>query len=247
MITVVAIMLFVCHTYAATPENLYKKGCDLYSKNEFRAAAHEFEEAAKSVESSDIYYNLGNCHYRLNDYPKARLAFERAIKIDPSNQDAKYNLRLVVAKINSSGIQSQSFISSWTNDFVHSRSISQWAICALTLFAMTLVFALLYILGNTVRLRKIAFFAALACMFATAISFVCAGIQTHGKDIPSEAIVIRQSDVRQSPSANSKALQQILPGSKIKLIKGTMLNGWQQISLGDGQKGWISTHNIGII
>ncbi len=248
IIAIFATLLLFCSVCgAATTENHYQKGCDLYSKNEFRAAAQEFEHAAKNIRSADIYYNLGNCHYRLNDYPRARLAYERAVKIDPSNQDAKYNLKITVAKIKTTGAQSQSFISSWANDFVHSRSISQWAVYAVVLFALMLACVLLYRFANALWLRKGAFFSAGICLFLMIVALVCAGVQTSNDNMPSEAIVIQQSDVMQSPSDNSKALQHILPGAKIKLVRGTSLKGWQQISLGEGQKGWIATKDIGVI
>ncbi len=248
IIAIFATLLLFCSVCgAATTENHYQKGCDLYSKNAFRAAAQEFEHAAKNIRSAAIYYNLGNCHYRLNDYPRARLAYERAVKIDPSNQDAKYNLKITVAKIKSTGAQSQSFISSWANDFVHSRSISQWAVYAVVLFALMLACVLLYRFANALWLRKGAFFSAGICLFLMIVALVCAGVQTSNGNMPSEAIVIQQSDVMQSPSDNSKALQHILPGAKIKLVRGTSLKGWQQISLGEGQKGWIATKDIGVI
>ncbi len=248
IVAIIAPLLLFCSVCgAATPEIYYQKGCDLYSKNEFRAAAQEFENAAKNIQSADVYYNLGNCHYRLNDYPRARLAYERAVKIDPSNQDAKYNLKITVAKIKSTGAQSQSFISSWANNFVHSRSIGQWAVYAMILFAFMLACVLLYRFGNALWLRKGAFFTAVFCLFFMIVSLVCAGVQTSNVNLPSEAIILQQSEVRQSPSDNSKTLQQMLPGAKIRLIRGTSVKNWQQISLGEGQKGWIATKDIGII
>ncbi len=239
--------IFAEKSYAASPRESYEKGCALYSKNEYRAAAKQFEEASQSIRSTDIQYNLGNCYYRLNDYPRARLAFERAVRIDPSNSDAKYNLRITAAKIKYAGAQPQSFISSWWHDLLHSRSIAQWTAYALVCFALMLACVLLYFFGNALWMRKGAFFAGLALVFVMAVSLICAGILTSQGDTPTEAIVLQQSDIRQSPSANSKNLQHILPGAKIRLITESSVKGWQQVSLGGGQKGWISTENIGLI
>lgn len=231
----------------ADTANSYAKGCELFTKNEFRAAAKEFEMAAAQVQSSDIYYNLGNCYYRLNDYAQARLAYERALRISPSNSDARYNLKITVAKIKSQGAQPQSFITSWINDLVYSQSIGRWTACALVLFGLVLAGALIYCFANAMWMRKTAFFAGLIFLFVSIFSIVCAGIQTHNGKNPTEAIVLKQSDVRQSPSTESKALQQMLPGAKVRLISGGTLKGWQQISLGGGQKGWISSRDIGKI
>ncbi len=232
---------------AATPQESYENGCALYSKNEFRAAAMEFEKAAKTISSTDIQYNLGNCYYRLNDYARARLAFERAVQEDPSNSDAKYNLKITVAKIKYAGAQPQSFISSWWHELLRARNIAQWVSYAMVCFALMLVCVLLYFFGNALWIRKSAFFTGLAMAFIMVVSLICAGILTSRGDTPTEAIVLQQSDVRQSPSDNSKTLQHMLPGTKIKLVTESYVKGWQQVSLGGGQKGWIFSKNIGLI
>ena len=233
--------------FAASPQESYDKGCALYDKNEFRAAAKEFEEAAKNISSADIQYNLGNCYYRLNDYPRARLAYERAVSIDPSNSGAKYNLKITVAKIKYAGAQPQSFISSFAYDLLHSHNIAQWTKYSLICFALVLLCTLIYFFGNMLWLRKTAFFCGLAFTFLMVLSLVCSGILTYQGDAPTEAIVLQQIQIRQSPSANSKALQQILPGAKVKISTESSVEGWRQVSLGGGQKGWIPSESIGLI
>lgn len=239
--------IFAEKSYAASPRECYEKGCALYSKNEYRDAAKQFEEASQSIRSTDIQYNLGNCYYRLNDYPHARLAYERAVSIDPSNSDAKYNLKITVAKIKYAGAQPQSFISSYAHDFLHSNSIARWAVYSLVGFALVLMCTLLYFFGNALWLRKGAFFGGLILTFVTALSLVCAGILTVQGGEPTEAIVLQQIHIRQSPSGNSKSLQQILPGAKIKITSESSVKGWKQVSLDGGQKGWIPTAAIGLI
>lgn len=225
----------------------YGNGLELYAKGEFRAAAAQIEKAAAEVRSSDIQYNLGNCYYRLNDYPRARLAYERAVRIDPSNSDAKYNLRIVVAKIKQSGATSISFISSWLRDFVRSLSVGSWGALALAAFALTLICALLYLFGSSLRLRKAAFALGLLMLFFTATCATCFHLQASEVDNPTEAIVITAADVRQSPSQNARVLTHILPGEKIRVAADSGVKGWRQITYAGGQKGWISTAEIGLI
>ncbi|MBQ1606248.1 MAG: tetratricopeptide repeat protein, partial [Bacteroidales bacterium] len=44
--------------------------------------------------SSDLYYNMGNCCYRLNEIPYAVYYYEKALMLDPSNEDAEFNLNI---------------------------------------------------------------------------------------------------------------------------------------------------------
>ena len=114
-------------------------------------------------------------------------------------------------------------------------------------FALVLMCTLLYFFGNALWLRKGAFFGGLILTFVTALSLVCAGILTVQGGEPTEAIVLQQIQIRQSPSGNSKSLQQILPGTKIKITSESSVKDWKQVSLDGGQKGWIPTAAIGLI
>lgn len=225
----------------------YNKGIELYEKNEYRAAAAEFSKAAEDVKSPEIYYNLGNCYYRLNEYPQARLAWERALGIDPSYSDARYNLSIVVAKLKYSGAQPQSFIYSWAHHFVYSRNTASWTKYAFIAFVLMLVFFLVYYFGGRLTVRKAAFSLSALSALCFALSLTCSIVRTADGDKPTEAIVLSPGDVRQSPSPNSKTLTRIQPGAKIRLTDDGSVRGWRQIRLEGDQKGWISDSAIGLI
>jgi Ca-activated chloride channel family protein len=58
------------------------------------------DEYTKSLHTSDInleaaaHYNLGNTYFRMEDYENAIKSYENALKINPEDMDAKYNLEL---------------------------------------------------------------------------------------------------------------------------------------------------------
>lgn len=251
-----AVLVFpvLCHANGANASDAparYANGCRLYSEGEYRAAVGEFKAAAAGVESSDIYYNLGNCYFRLNDYPHARWAYERAVRVSPSNADAKYNLRLTIAKLKSAGVQPQSFISSGFNTFVYSHGVAGWAVWALALFTIALVCVLAFLFAGRIWMRKGAFALAAVSILLMIVAFVAAGVQTYKAGRPSEAIVLQGGEVKQSPSANSRAVTRVTPGEKVNLTSnasdGVGVGGWREVALGGGQKGWIPSSSIGII
>jgi tetratricopeptide (TPR) repeat protein len=47
------------------------------------------------------WYNIGNIHYEMNNFTEAILAYQQALRINPQNTDARYNLELAL-----SGLQS---------------------------------------------------------------------------------------------------------------------------------------------
>ena len=78
---------------------------DLKQANSLYLSAHYVESIAAyekllqgGVESAALYYNLGNAYYRTGKIAASILNYERALKLDPNNKDAKYNLELVNSK-----------------------------------------------------------------------------------------------------------------------------------------------------
>lgn len=68
-----------------------------------------FEEAIKSYEKSTFsdnislqsktYYNIGNTLYKMAKLPESILAYKKALELNPEDEDAKYNLEYVRAKL----------------------------------------------------------------------------------------------------------------------------------------------------
>ncbi|HDQ00233.1 MAG TPA: tetratricopeptide repeat protein [bacterium] len=87
-------------------------GNTLYKKNKYEEALNDFE---KSLSIDDVnlqakaYYNMGNTLYRMGKLPESILAYTQSLKLNPDDEDAKYNLEFVRSKLkNEAQKQSQS-------------------------------------------------------------------------------------------------------------------------------------------
>lgn len=73
-----------------------------YKKRNFEEAIKSYE---KSTSSDDIslrsktYYNIGNTLYKMAKLPESILAYKKALELNPEDEDAKYNLEYVRAKL----------------------------------------------------------------------------------------------------------------------------------------------------
>jgi len=73
-----------------------------YKKRNYEEAIKSYE---KSLSTDDVllqsrsYYNMGNTLYKMGKLPESILAYKQALKYNPDDEDAKYNLEYVRAKL----------------------------------------------------------------------------------------------------------------------------------------------------
>lgn len=80
----------------------YKQAATLFENPDWQAAAHykagQYEQAAASLKdpkSAPSAYNQGNALAQSGHLPEAIKAYEQALKLDPNDEDARYNKALV--------------------------------------------------------------------------------------------------------------------------------------------------------
>lgn len=77
-----------------------KQGVNAYRKGTYEQAKKAFESLNKTpIFLADAYYNTGNALAHLNDIEGAIEAYDKALKLDPSHQDAKYNKEYLLKQI----------------------------------------------------------------------------------------------------------------------------------------------------
>ena len=85
--------------YSQNIDSLFSSGNDSYNKNQFDVSVDAYENIlSQGFYSADLYYNLGNAYYRLEDFANARWSYEMGINIDPRNKDMIHNLMLTKKK-----------------------------------------------------------------------------------------------------------------------------------------------------
>ena len=116
-------------------QELFEKGNEQYKLEQYEDAIQTYNQIEQlSVTSSSLYYNLGNCYYKLNRVAPSIYNYEKALLIDPLNEDAKNNLvfakRLAIDNIEA---LPKSVLQKVDEAVVKKLSYNGWAIASVVL------------------------------------------------------------------------------------------------------------------
>ncbi len=243
---ILTVLLFSIGLFAKSEVNTdFNAANTLYADGKYEEAIQKYEAILASNNfSADIYYNLGNAYYKLDNIPEAILNYERALKLQPDNEDALFNLAMANKQtIDKIDRLPELFIeNSWRN-LVTSRTVDSWAyICAGLLF-LSLLFFVGYLITRMVIIKKTNFYAGVL-FFGLSIFSLILAVQ-HNKIIKesSEAIIFSATITIQSEhNENSKKLFTLHEGTKVKLLEES--NNWSKIKLPNGNVGWLKSEKI---
>lgn len=227
-------------------DSLWNAANQAYAEGRWTDALADYEMiSGMGLESASLYCNTGDAYFKDGNVPKAILYYERALKLDPSYSDARYNLELM-----NSGIQDridpvpEFIIKAWSRDVCYIMDSDSWAVCFIIFVALALAMILLFILSPSVGGRRTGFFTGIVMIIFAAVSLSFSVWQKKDYMQTDDAIVMRPvTSVKSSPSAEaSKDLFILHEGTKVKIIDE--VGTWNNIELADGRQGWIPSSDI---
>lgn len=219
-----------------------------YAQEHYQKAAQQYEQLLKKGVSAELYYNLGNCYYRMDNITLAVLNYERALLLSPGDKDIRFNLQMARSKtIDKIVPESEMFFVTWYRSLVNLMSVDAWARMALISLVAAIILALAYLFANPVWLRKLGFFGGLFFVVIFLMSNLFAWQQKKAFVYRSGAIIMRSAvNVKSTPSKNGTDLFILHEGTKVNITDATM-RGWKKIRVADGKEGWLETKEIEII
>ena len=219
-----------------------------YTQGNYQQAISDYEQLLKQGVSADIYYNLGNAYYRMDDMTRAVLNYERALLLAPGDRDIRFNLQMARSKtIDKITPETELFFVTWYRSLVNQLSVDGWARVALFSLALAIVLALVYLFASRIWLRKLGFFGAILLVIVFVLGNVFAHNQKSGLLDRRGAIIMGSAvTVKSTPAQNGTDLFILHEGTKVTITDG-QLKDWKQVRVADGKEGWVETSQIEVI
>ena len=193
---------------------------------------------AAGARSSTVYYNLGNAYFRTGKIGLAVLSFERSLRLDPGNDDARRNVAFVSSLLQDR-IQAASF------ELRAQEKVAQiLGHVSLDFVAVVLLLAIcagagiggLWLLGRF-RTGAATFIFVACCLLAVSSAGTMAAKVWSADDGVTAVVLAGQANARFEPSEDSRVTFVIHEGTKIWLVRRD--GPWAFVRLANGLRGWV--------
>lgn len=230
-----------------SPNRAFENGNAFYAKGIYDSALIEYQTAHQSgYEAWELYFNMGNAYYNQGEYPDAILYYEKALKLEPKQEDAQNNLALAELKIvdRFESMPTFALTKAWQN-FTQLFPMQVWAALILAFMLCCLLCALLYRTSKSYSRKQIGFYALLLSILLFVFSFIAGGSAYH-QSKHKYAIVMQEAvPLQDMPEASSPSSITLHEGSKVSIEDE--IPPYYQVRIKDGSKGWIPISAVEII
>jgi len=200
-------------------------------------------------QAAELYYNIGNAYFKLNELGEAIQYWEKASLLLGEDEDLKANLTIARLKLVDK-LEEEVRLPVW-DWFDQFRSMLSDTM--LTTFAIILCFLLFALLSMRKWIAKrskgkstIAIFAwILLVVLFLDLGFI--GLQMKDDSAKREGVMIaKEVEVLSAPAMGTgKLLFSLHEGTKVRVIRS--MTGWHEISVGKKKHGWVQSSQVGLI
>ena len=219
VITLLAIFLFPSLGISTTME----KANEYYTLGDYSKSIDEYEKIVKEgFLDENLFYNLGNAYYRAKLLGPAIYNYERALRFEPSMNDAKINLAIAHRKVQETidfqfeGAEKEPLSVRLALRWTHSSLVSVFFVFYFILFAGLFVL----VLKPYSRMRFLwGVVVLLAFLGAVFFGFLW-NRQVSVLNKRHQALVIVDSvDIREAPNARSTDRGELYPGIRVRILE----------------------------
>lgn len=237
------ILLLITQVFFA--QNGFEKGNALYQKGQYQAAIDAYQSVLNGKqESAEVYFNLANCYYKLNQVAPAIYNYEKALVLNPNDSEIQNNLKFA-QKMTIDEIKEvpQVGFAKLLRDFTGIFHYDSWAIIAVGFSGLFLLFFIGYYFSQITLSKRIFFIGMFVLVLLILISILAAIFEKNHDLTERPAIVFAESaQVKGEPKAASSDVFVLHEGTKVYVLES--LDNWRKVALTDGAEGWIESSNI---
>ena len=245
---IILLLLLSQQLFSQGKDELFEKGNEHYKLANYSEAISSYQEIeALGFISSELYYNLGNCYYKLNQVAPAIYNYEKALLINPLNEDAQSNL-VFAKRLTIDAIEElpKTIFQKLDTSLVKKLSYNEWATVAVVFSVLGTVLFLLFYFSYTPSKKRLFFVTSIISFLVLFITSFFTVKEYSYVNTTVEAIIFsKNTDVKNAPTFNSEKVFTLHEGTKVRVLD--TVDNWKKIRIADGKIGWIIADEIKIL
>ncbi|CDF81093.1 BatE [Formosa agariphila KMM 3901] len=242
------LMILLSNFTFAQEQSLFEQGNTLYNEGKYAEAIDKYQAILDSnMQSSEVFFNLGNAHYKLNHVGPSIYYFEKALQLAPRDKEIKNNIAYARnMTIDAIDVVPEVGISKLLKNITNVMSFDGWAITTVILFILFVVLFISYYFAEYTNKKRAAFSSSIIILIVGCFTlfFAFHNYNQHKKDNPA-IIFAQESQVKNEPNLSSPEAFKLHEGTKVQVLD--TVNNWKKIKLSDGKTGWISSADIKVL
>ncbi len=237
-------LLFSLSVFAQN-EMIFEQANTLYNEGKYAEAIDTYTTILETKNhSADLYFNLANAHYKLNNIAPSIYFYEKALQLAPDDADIINNMAFAKnMTIDAIDVIPEGGISKVIKNVTNTMSFDNWAKASIGFALCFIILFLIYYFSYSSLKKRLAFIGSFMALFimCSSLAFAFHKFNLVKKDKP--AIVFSQeSKVKSEPNSRSEESFRLHEGTKVQILD--TVNNWKKIKLSDGKTGWISNEDI---
>ncbi len=245
-VLILAILFFAGPTFAQGPEEKrddpskpFYVGNSYYEKRDYRSALAEYLKVLdQGFESGNLYYNTGNCFFKMGKAGMAILYYEKAKRMIPQDKDLQANLAYAKSLVGGPDFRlpaTNPVSDALKRPFIE-FNLNALAISALIFYLVVVVILALFI-TNPFFAKKIWLLLLISFCILT-VNLGAFAIRYYDEEMLKRAIIIQKdADCKYEPIDKSTTYYKLQEGDEVIVL--TTRSGWCQIRRLDGKTAWV--------
>ena len=240
---ILILLLFVSQSFWA--QTAFDQGNKFYEKENYQAAISSYESVANSgKQSAELYFNLGNCYYKLHKVAPAIYNYEKALLLNPNDTEIKTNLEFArKMTIDDIKVIPKVGFNKLIQDFTAKYYYDTWAWIAVAFAFLFLSFFVGYYFSYSTALKRVFFFGMFLWLIGIGLSAASGFYEKGRMDNERPAIVFAETaSVKSEPKSAATAAFVLHEGTKVYILES--IANWKKVELTDETTGWIEDSAI---
>ncbi|MEP3837546.1 MAG: tetratricopeptide repeat protein [Algibacter sp.] len=232
----------------AQNQTVFEKANNLYNQGKYAEAIDNYSMILDTEKhSAELYFNLANAHYKLNNIAPSIFYYEKALQLKPNDADIKNNIAFARnMTIDAIDVVPDAGFSKLLNTTTNKLSFDAWAQASVVLVFCFVVLFLVYYFAYSTLNKRLAFIGSIVALIFVFITLAFAFHKFNLDKMDNPAIIFAQeSKVKSDPNTRSEESFRLHEGTKVQIVES--YSGWNKIELSDGKTGWVNSEDLKLL